>query len=497
MRARRAERCLQRAAGAIENGSPADAREALDEARILSPTDPRVTDLDARLVELDRRMAASSGAELSSPDRALVDVFRGSAIAGPALVSDPRIGGIEGASTLAFHPLGLREQRKASNEPEPVSPTGVFEPALDFDRIRTTSLEGWSGLALALPSRQWGRITGILAFSVLLSAFIGWQTWAHKDLIPAIPSAQSEVDARTGLAAGPPRLAGVAARAARATAPSPEISSPRPDPKAVEQPVSTSNDEHEVVASPSAATVTSNRGDSGPAGTKGTPAVIPPLSGQLTAPAGREPAPPANTASRIPARQPESLTDAPVTENRPPASSTAPALPAVTTPPPPISTPPLSAAPSPAARDESSVIAPVNSVPPRAEPAPSLPSPPPPSAASPSLTFGVRDQSAGVRATLNRYETAYSKLDVEAVHSVWPSLDQHALARAFDGLTSQRVSLGSCTVNVNGNAARADCAGTAAWTPKVGGGERITSRKWTFDLTESDGTWRIVRVQAR
>ena len=80
---------------------------------------------------------------------------------------------------------------------------------------------------------------------------------------------------------------------------------------------------------------------------------------------------------------------------------------------------------------------------------------------------------------------------------MWPSLDERALARAFDGLASQRVSLGSCSVNVNGIAARADCSGTAAWTPKVGGGEHITPRKWTFDLTESDGAWRIVRVQAR
>jgi hypothetical protein len=108
-----------------------------------------------------------------------------------------------------------------------------------------------------------------------------------------------------------------------------------------------------------------------------------------------------------------------------------------------------------------------------------------------------RDQSAAVRAALTRYETAYSKLDVGAVQSVWPSLDQHALSRAFDGLASQRVSLGNCSVNVNGSAARADCSGTAAWTPKIGGGERTASRKWTFDLRESDGAWRIVRVQAR
>ncbi len=484
MRARRAERCLQRAAGAIENGTPADAREALDEVRILNPADPRVPDLETRLAELDRRVAASSGIELRSPERPLADVLTASAIVEPALVPEPEL------------PLLLRESQHASNEPELVSPT-AFEPVLDFDRIGATPLEGWSGLALAPPSRQWSRVTGILACSVLVSALIGWQAWAHRDLIPAMPSAQPDVDARTGLAAGPPRLAGIAPSVARETTPSPEISSSQPNPQSVEQPVSTSSptDDNEVAASPSAATVTANTGASGPTGTKGTPAIIPSQSAQPTALAGRETAPPANTASRIPARQPESLTDAPASENRPSASTTAPALP-VTTPPPPISTPPAAAAPSPAAREESSVIAPVNTVPPRPEPAPSIPSPPP-SASSSSLTFGVRDQAAGVRTALSRYETAYSKLDVEAVRSVWPSLDQRALTRAFEGLSSQRVSLGSCTVDVNGNAARADCAGTAAWTPKVGGGERTTSRKWTFDLTESDGTWRIVRAQAR
>jgi len=481
MRARRAERCLQRAAGAIENGTPADAREALDEVRILNPTDPRVPDLETRLAELDGRVAASSGTELRSPERPIADVFTASAIVGAPPVPDLEL------------PLLSREPQPASNEPELVSPT-AFEPVLDFDRIGTTPLEGWSGLALAPPSRQWTRVTGILAFSVLVSALIGWQTWAHRDLIPAMPSAQPDVDARTGLAAGPPQLAGIAPGVARETTPSP-ISSSQPNPQPVEQPVSTSSpNDNEVVASPSAATVTTNVGGSDPTGTKGTPAIIPLQSAQLTALAGRETAPPANTPSRIPARQPESLTDAPVSENRPTASPTAPALP-VTTPPPPISTPAATAAASPAAREESSVIAPVNTVPLRPEPPPSIPTAP--SASSSSLTFGVRDQSAGVRAALSRYETAYSKLDVEAVHSVWPSLDERALMRAFEGLSSQRVSLGSCTVDVNGNAARADCAGTAAWTPKVGGGERTTSRKWTFDLTESDGTWRIVRVQAR
>jgi len=102
-----------------------------------------------------------------------------------------------------------------------------------------------------------------------------------------------------------------------------------------------------------------------------------------------------------------------------------------------------------------------------------------------------------IRSALNRYEAAYNRLDVEAVHSVWPTLDQRALARAFDSLTAQRVSLKNCSVDVSGSTARANCSGSAAWTPKIGGGEQTAPRKWAFDLNEADGGWRIVHVQAR
>jgi hypothetical protein len=80
---------------------------------------------------------------------------------------------------------------------------------------------------------------------------------------------------------------------------------------------------------------------------------------------------------------------------------------------------------------------------------------------------------------------------------VWPALDERALARAFGSLASQRVSLENCKVDVDGGSARANCSGTAAWTPKVGGGLRTAARTWVFDLSQSDGGWHIVRVQAR
>jgi hypothetical protein len=103
-------------------------------------------------------------------------------------------------------------------------------------------------------------------------------------------------------------------------------------------------------------------------------------------------------------------------------------------------------------------------------------------------------ESAGVRAALARYEAAYSGLDASAARAVWPTVDERALARAFDGLAAQRLSLGNCDVRVNGDTAHAICAGRAAWTPKIGAGQRSATRQWSFDLRHADGAWYIYRV---
>ena len=108
----------------------------------------------------------------------------------------------------------------------------------------------------------------------------------------------------------------------------------------------------------------------------------------------------------------------------------------------------------------------------------------------------VRDETV-VRAVLRRYETAYSTLDADAASVVWPGVNRGALARAFDGLSSQQVSLGSCDVTVSGPAARATCSGSATWQPKVGGGVRTEARRWSFDLRKNGEAWRIERAIAR
>jgi hypothetical protein len=125
---------------------------------------------------------------------------------------------------------------------------------------------------------------------------------------------------------------------------------------------------------------------------------------------------------------------------------------------------------------------------------------PEPSPATRSLTpeaIAAVDARSAVRATLARYEAAYSGLNVSAARAVWPAVDERALAKAFDGLSSQRVALDRCDVSVAGGTAKAICSGTAEWTPKVGGGQRRQSRRWAFELANAGGSWQIVRADAR
>jgi hypothetical protein len=130
---------------------------------------------------------------------------------------------------------------------------------------------------------------------------------------------------------------------------------------------------------------------------------------------------------------------------------------------------------------------------PNAVPLPSATTAPEP---SPVGTSGADDDDA-VRAVLARYASAYDRLDASAVQAVWPNVDAGALEGAFDGLLEQQVSLGACTVDVSGPSARANCAGSTRWTPKVGGGSRTEPRAWTFELSRTDSGWRIDSARVR
>jgi hypothetical protein len=102
-----------------------------------------------------------------------------------------------------------------------------------------------------------------------------------------------------------------------------------------------------------------------------------------------------------------------------------------------------------------------------------------------------------VRATLSRYEGAYSSLDAAAASAVWPGVDRRALSSAFQGLSSQEVSLGRCDVRVSGPTAQAECRGTAKWTPKVGGGPQTAARQWRFNLKSVGNDWVITSATVR
>jgi len=106
-----------------------------------------------------------------------------------------------------------------------------------------------------------------------------------------------------------------------------------------------------------------------------------------------------------------------------------------------------------------------------------------------------RPDESGIRSALSRYEAAYNSLDAKAATSVWPGVDQRALGRAFDGLLSQRVSLGLCDITVIGDIGGATCAGKARWEPKVGGGLQTADRYWNFHLRRTGDGWKIQEIR--
>jgi len=123
-----------------------------------------------------------------------------------------------------------------------------------------------------------------------------------------------------------------------------------------------------------------------------------------------------------------------------------------------------------------------------------------PASAAHATVVGDPPPALLVRTTLDRYAAAYSALDARAAQRVWPRVNRGALTRAFETLASQQVSLGDCRVDVAGVTARASCAGSTTWTPKIGAGSsRTDPRRWDFELAKSGGTWQIVnaRVQNR
>lgn len=120
-----------------------------------------------------------------------------------------------------------------------------------------------------------------------------------------------------------------------------------------------------------------------------------------------------------------------------------------------------------------------------------------PPAVVPAAAAPVPDQG-GVEAVLRRYASAYRALDASAARAVWPSVDEKALARAFQNLSSQDVSFDDCDIDIRGEVANASCRGLASYVGKVGSREpRTESRTWQFELRRDGAAWLIEGVNAR
>lgn len=121
--------------------------------------------------------------------------------------------------------------------------------------------------------------------------------------------------------------------------------------------------------------------------------------------------------------------------------------------------------------------------------------PAPATDASPALL--VPEQSR-VEAVLQRYARAYANLDASAARAIWPSVDERALARAFDNLASQNVSFDACDISIRGEVANASCRGAASYVGKVGSRERRTEPlSWRFELRREGDAWKIENAEAR
>jgi len=112
-----------------------------------------------------------------------------------------------------------------------------------------------------------------------------------------------------------------------------------------------------------------------------------------------------------------------------------------------------------------------------------------------ALTSGEQGK---VEDVLRRYARAYADLDAGAARAVWPTVDERALARAFQGLASQDVSFDTCDIQIRGAVANASCRGQASYVGKVGSREpRTEARLWRFELRRDGEAWTIENAEAR
>ena len=108
------------------------------------------------------------------------------------------------------------------------------------------------------------------------------------------------------------------------------------------------------------------------------------------------------------------------------------------------------------------------------------------------------DPETEVRALLERYRTAYERLDASAASRAWPSVNRQALARAFADLNSQSLKFDSCKIDVADTRGVASCRGRSTYVARVGSRTPYSREgEWTFALRKTGDEWQIDTVRSR
>jgi hypothetical protein len=380
------------------------------------------------------------------------------------------------------YPIDLRSVRPIGVEDVPPIRFEAVNPLdLDVEQDPALPIEVLKAPEPAARNHSTLAAVAVAMLALLLSGAAGWLAWSQWPMNAAqqaraeIPQAPTVVPQTPAPAPAPSPAP--APPATDAPVQSSEVSEPVPSPPQEDRP--------EIVTEPTPS-VARAVPDPEPRDTRPAPPAAENTSSRPLAPPTAPPAATSTTGTRT--ATPPTVSPTPEANPATPESSAASAARPSDVPPRTV----VEEAPRPAVPAPSSGVSTMPG-----PPATTVDPPAAPPAEAPRPTAPVVDEHAAVRATLGRYESAYSDLNTAAAHAVWPGVDERALARAFDSLSSQRVKLGTCEVGVNGATARAICHGTASWTPKVGGGQQTKSRTWTFDLRQTRGTWQIVRVDAR
>jgi hypothetical protein len=112
-----------------------------------------------------------------------------------------------------------------------------------------------------------------------------------------------------------------------------------------------------------------------------------------------------------------------------------------------------------------------------------------------SARVAVNDEEL-VRQTLQQYRTAYDGLNARLAQSVYPSVNESALERAFGGLASQRLTFDACDIQLRGAQATARCRGSARYVAKIGSRDpHVEPRVWTFTLRKLGSKWEIEQAR--